>query len=121
MKVSEILSTGPEYLDEVFVTPDGTGFKLLQEGKWISGRFDANIRIDKPTHLHGQGQSHAHVLGRRKDELGVVNFDGTASHGAQFKLHDRDADSLRPIGFTIRPDNLVEWMFLGPAPKLLLG
>ena len=39
----------------------------MPEGKWISGRFDRNIRIDHPT--HGVWQTHAHVLGRRDEVL----------------------------------------------------
>jgi hypothetical protein len=127
MKVSELFDKqaepAPAFLDEVFITVDGLAVEVLQEGrKWVSGRFPSNIGIDQPTHLAGAGQQHAHVLGRRGDELGVVNFDGSASHGSKFKLHDDDADELRRRGFKIRPDNLVEWVRLrAPPMQVLLG
>ena len=110
----------PPFVDEVLVTEDGDVFDLLREGKWLSGRFDRNIRVDHPT--HGVGQTHAHVLGRKGQEIGVVNLDGTGSHGSRFRLSDVDADALRARGFHIRDDNLVEWAMLeGDQPTLLLG
>ena len=120
MKRTFIEFLNPPVLDEVLVTEDGEIFHVLREGKWISGRFDRNIRIDQPT--HGAGQTHAHVLGRKGEEVGVVNVDGTGSHGSRCKLHDEDADTLRAQGFNIRDDNIVEWVVLdGPQPILLLG
>lgn len=95
-------------LDEIFVTNDGVTMEVLREGKWISGRFDGNIRIDQPS--HGVGQKHAHVLCRKGNEIGVVNFDGTASHGSRCRLSDADADALRARGFQIPPGNIVEWV-----------
>lgn len=122
MKLDELFSNVP-YLDEVLVSRDGSAFELLREGKLISGRFDRNIRIDQPTHMHGDGKVHGHVYGRKGGELGVVNADGTPSHGTKMKLHDRDADALRAQGFDIRPDNIVEWSVLPPLsnPTLLFG
>jgi hypothetical protein len=121
MKLDELSHNIP-YLDEVLVTRDVGAFKLLREGKWISGRFDRNIRIDQPTHMHGDGKVHGHVYGRKGGELGVVNFDGTPSHGTKMKLHDLDATALRAQGFDIPPDNIVEWAVLPPSstPTLLL-
>ncbi len=126
MKVRELLGSAepePAFLDEVLVTVDGLAVEVLNEGrKWVSGRFHNNLGIDQPTHLAGAGQQHAHVLGRKGDELGVVNFDGSASHGSRFRLHKDDADELRKRGFTIRPDNLVEWVRLRtPRVQFLLG
>lgn len=110
----------PPVLDEVIVTEDGDAFDLLREGKWVSGRFDDNIRIDHATH-GGPGQTHAHVLGRKGNEIGVVNADGTGSHGTRCKLSDEDADALRARGFSIRDGNVVEWVVLeGNQPVLLL-
>jgi hypothetical protein len=111
----------PETLDSVFIRRENLTLELLEEGKWVTGRFERSIRIDHPTHLHGDGQVHAHVLGRKGDELGVVNFDGTASHGSRFKLHDRDANALRALGFDLPPDNIVEWILLCDMPALLFG
>lgn len=108
-------------IDEVFYFTDrrtGT-IDLLQEGKWISGRFPNNIRIDQPT--HGVGQQHAHVYGRKGNELVVVNFDGSASHGSRGRLSDQDADALRAKSFKIPQSNIVEWIVLHPWPTLLLG
>ena len=111
----------PETLDSVFIRHENHTLELLEEGKWVAGRFERNIRIDHPTHLHGNGQVHAHVLGRKGDELGVVNFDGTASHGSRFRLHGRDASALRALGFEVPLDNIVEWMLLCDMPVLLFG
>ncbi len=108
-------------LDEIYLV-DGSGkLQTLQEGKLIDGRFQQNIRIDLATHLQGAGQSHAHVRGRKGNELVVVNFDGTASHGTSGRLHDRDADALRKRGFTIPDDNIVEWVVDENFPHLLTG
>jgi len=111
---------GIPYLDEIIVPIDGQQCKILQEGKWIKGQFDSNIRIDNPT--HGVGQKHAHIYGRNaKHEIGVVNFDGTASHGSKFKIKDKDAAALRKDGFNLRADNIVEWVYVGRQQVLLLG
>jgi hypothetical protein len=65
---------------------------------------------------------HAHILGRKGNEIGVVNIDGSGSHGTKFQLKDGDADALRASGFVIRDDNVVEWVAVdGDQPKLLLG
>ncbi len=106
-------------LEEVLFTHDGTAFQVLEEGKWIDGRFDRNIRIDHPT--HGVGQTHAHVYGRKGSELGVVNVDGTGSHGTMIKLHRKDAAALRKVGVKVRRDNIVEWIVLPDPPQLLFG
>lgn len=110
---------GLPILDEVLLASGGQVFERLDEGKWVKGRCDRNIRIDQPT--HGAGQTHAHVYGRKGDELGVVNFDGSASHGAKVRLSDEDADALRARGFTIKAGKIVEWVVLDEQPELLLG
>lgn len=106
-------------LTEVIVSKDNESFERLDEGKWVNGRFDKNIRIDQPT--HGVGQTHAHVYGRRGTEIGVVNLDGSSSHGTQCRLSDADAAALRARGFTIKPGNIVEWIMLPTQPQLLFG
>lgn len=106
-------------LTEILVSEDDAGFERLDEGKWVKGRFDNNIRIDQPT--HGSGQTHAHVYGRKGDEIGVVNLDGSSSHGTKCRLSDADADALRNRGFTIKAGNIVEWIVLPAQPQLLLG
>jgi hypothetical protein len=106
-------------LSEILISEDNAGFERLDEGKWVKGRFDKSIRIDQPT--HGVGQMHAHVYGRKGVEIGVVNFDGTASHGTKCRLSDADADALRERGFMIGAGNIVEWIVLPTQPQLLLG
>ena len=110
---------GLPVLTEMIIARDGRDVEVLQEGKWIAGRFDRNIRIDQPT--HGVGQTHAHVLGRKGEEIGVVNFDGSGSHGTKCRLSNDDADALRARGFQIQPSNVVEWILLARDVRLLLG
>ncbi len=84
---------------QVLIVDEDLSVELLHEGKWLSGRFPDNIRIDLPT--HGAGKAHGHVYGRKGNELLAVNVDGTASHGAKGKIHDLDADALRARGFNL--------------------
>jgi hypothetical protein len=101
---------------------DGT-YQRLDEGKWIDGRFPKGIRLDQPTHARGVGFVHGHVYGRKGQELVVVNFDGSGSHGSKGRLHPDDAEALRAHGFKIRNDRIVEW-WLAPNPEglqLILG
>ncbi len=125
MRLAELFGK-PEWvppLNAVIVTSDGVTLEQIAEGKTISGRFDHNIRLDQPTHLHGDGKQHAHVFGRRGDELGVVNFDGSPSHGSKFRLHQADAAALRARGFSVRSDNIVEWLRLerSATPQIIFG
>jgi hypothetical protein len=108
----------------VLVEEDGVTACALREGKWISGRYEDNIRIDLPTHFQGlQGQRHASVYGRNRriGELVVVNFDGTASHRTKGRLSQKDAEALKAQGFNIRDDRMVEWAVIPNAPNLILG
>lgn len=108
-------SLNPPYLDEVFLTNDGTTGQCLSEGRWTDGRFKDNIRIDRATHLLS-GDQHAHVYGRRGALLGVLNFDGTKSHGGDsFTLHKKDAEALRQQGFEVADNNIVEWILFDVA------
>jgi hypothetical protein len=106
-------------LQQILISSDQSTFQLLDEGKWVQGRFDGNIRIDKPT--HGVGQTHAHVYGRNGEKIGVVNLDGSSSHGTKCRLSDADADALRNIGFKIPTGNIVEWLELPTQPEMLFG
>jgi len=104
----------------VVLTIDGESLQQLNEGKWIDGRFDRNIRLDQSTHLQGEGPPNAHVYGRKGDEIVAVNLDGTGSHGTKGRLHPGDADALRASGYTIRPDRIVEWWELMTAVQMLI-
>jgi hypothetical protein len=106
-----------EEIDEIFISPDGLKFQQLYEGKWISGKFDKNLRIDRAT--YGAGQTHAHVLGRKGNEYGVINLDGSASHGSKFQLSKQDAKALSDKGFKIPKNRIVEWIFLAQELELL--
>jgi hypothetical protein len=120
---AEILEADQNPISDIVVAGEnGVSAKVLKEGKWIDGRFEKNIRIDQPTHFQGlQGQSHASVYGRnRRQELVVVNLDGTGSHGTKGRLSAEDGEALKVQGFKIRDDRMVEWIVLQNAPQLLL-
>ena len=92
----------------------------IEEGKWIATDTTNKMRIDQPT--YGAGQTHAHIYGRKGNELGVVNLDGTASHGTQMRVSKKDAETLRTRGFDIRADRIVEWIARPDLNRqLLLG
>lgn len=97
-------------LDAVIVQDENGMIELYENRKWISGRFDHNIGIDRPT--HGVGQTHAHVYGRKNNEIVIVNLDGSASHGTKGRLSDGDANALRARGFHIPASNIIEWFIL---------
>jgi hypothetical protein len=109
-----------EIIDQIFVTRNGSDFQRLDEGKWINGRFEKNIRLDQPTHRAGEGMQHAHVLGRKGREIVVVNVDGSASHGTKGRLHAKDADALRAAGYNIPRTNIIEWTLIGSASDIML-
>jgi len=111
-KWSEVVESGDDSLPliiDIVIPGEGLNYQRLDEGTFVDGRFERNIRIDQPTHLRGQGQVHGHVFGRKGNELVVVNFDGTGSHGTKGRLHTSDAQALTARGFTIRDDRMVEW------------
>jgi hypothetical protein len=108
--------------DIKLVEADGEALQVLREGNWIDGRFKRNIRIDQPTHFQGlQGQQHAAIHGRKGDQEGVVNYDGSGSHGTKGRLHPDDADALRAKGYKIPDDNIVEWTRVENLPEVLFG
>lgn len=108
-------------LDEIILQEAGGDLTVLREGKWVKGRFDKSIRIDQPTHLGGAGEPHAHVYGRKGNEIVVVNKDGTASHGTKGRISDEDASVLRSLGWNLPAGNIVEWTVVGDVSGLLLG
>lgn len=108
-------------LDEIVIyNPGNDKAHRIDEGKWIKTDTTNTMRIDQPT--HGAGQTHAHIYGRKGNVMGVVNLDGTASHGTQMRLSKKDAETLRVNGFNIRPDRIVEWIARSDLTRqLLLG
>jgi len=106
MKVAEVL-TGYVQLDEVAIIEE-SNYETLREGKWVKGKLPTSIRIDPAT--YGAGQTHAHIFGRKGNELGVVNLDGTASHGSKMVLSQQDAEALTARGFKIPASRIVEWI-----------
>jgi hypothetical protein len=108
-------SLNPPYLDEVFLTEDGATAQCLREGQRIDGRFNCNIRIDRATYRLS-GDQHAHVYGLHDKLVGVLNFDGTRSHGGEsFRLDKKDAAALRQRGFRVPENNIVEWILFDVA------
>lgn len=119
-KIEDVLH--PErILDEIVVfDPACDEVHRIDEGKWIKTRTSDAMRIDHAT--HGRGQTHAHIYGRKGNELGVVNLNGTGSHGTKMRLSSDQADILRKNGFSIRADRIVEWVIRPEwSRKLLLG
>ncbi len=109
----------PLIRDVRLCSSEGT-YERLDEGKWISGQFPDNIRIDQSTHTHGVGKLHGHVHDRKGNEIVAVNFDGTASHSSKGRLSHADADALRKRGFNIRQDRIVEWWTLPKTDSMQL-
>jgi hypothetical protein len=92
----------------------------IDEGKWIRTKTSNTMRIDHAT--HGAGQTHAHIYGRKNNQLGIVNIDGTGSHGTQMRLTKDDAETLRQQGFIIPASRMVEWVVRPEwTPELLFG
>ncbi|MGJ8690834.1 MAG: hypothetical protein ACSHXZ_15110 [Gammaproteobacteria bacterium] len=107
-------------LDEVFIVQENGDTVRLKEGKWIPTSSKNKMRIDHPT--HGVGQTHVHIYGRKGEEIGVVNLDGTSSHGTSMKLSRKDAETLRSHDFTIPINRVIEWLSLEKDGfQLLLG
>jgi len=117
--VADVTASEMPIFDELLIVREIKDSGLLCE-VLISGRFDRNIRIDAGSHLDG-GDKHAHVFGRRGEELVVVKVNGSSSHGTKGKLHQKDADVLRAKEFKIRADNIVEWQSIGHFSQILLG
>lgn len=122
IEVYEMSQDRIPFIDNIIVPGEGLEYRRLDEGRFINGRFRRNIRLDQPTHTQGQGQVHAHVLGRKGDELLVVNLIGTGSHGTKGRLHASDAEALKRCGFSIRDDRIVEWwVYPGAVLEILYG
>lgn len=117
-KLEEISAADTPELDEVYIAHLSRVERLDESRKWVDGSWPKNIGIDDP---HAGGQVHAHVFGRKGNEIVIVNLDGTASHGTKGRLTQADADVLKNRGFKIRPDRLVEWFVIGRGRITLFG
>ena len=116
-KLTEVVASGEDgvpLIVDIVIPGEGLAFKRLDEGKYVNGRFQHNIRVDQPTHMQGQGQTHAHVFGRKGNELIVVNLDGTGSHGTKGRLHTSDAEALKMAS----PFGVIGWWNGGFTPTL---
>ena len=108
------------FLTGFAIAPPGETAVVLEEGKWVKGRFNNSVRIDQPTHLQGAGQTHAHLFACNGQQYGVVNLDGTASHGEKCKVHPDDAAALLKQNFKLPPNNIVEWVALESSLQFLV-
>lgn len=106
--------------DALLVLPSLTVTKgkilVLKEGKTYTQNLSGKIRIDNPT--HGVGQRHAHIYGRKGNEIGVVNIDGSPSHKSRFRLSKGDFEFLQDKGFNLK-SRLVEWIVLEKPNEFL--
>lgn len=127
MKLDDIYPPGEDdesiadITDLVIPKKISSNSKSLDEGRYISGLFQGNIRLDK---AHAAGQDHAHVTGRVGTKEIVVNLDGTSSHGTRGRLSKKDAAALANAGYNIRKDRIVEYHEKTPpsrAHRLITG
>jgi hypothetical protein len=109
-------------VDRIVVSRDGSlDLEVLEEGKWLKGSFENEIRVDRNTHLRS-GDRHAHIHDRNGNELYAVTQDGKPSHGSKpFKLSKDQADVLAKQGFKVPRNRIVEPVLVGRGQMLLLG
>lgn len=109
-------------VDRVVVSRDGCpDLEVLEEGKWLKGSFENEIRIDRSTHLRS-GDMHAHIHDRKGNELYAVTQDGKPSHGSEpFELSRDQADVLAQHGFKIPKSRIIEAILVSRDQVLLLG
>jgi hypothetical protein len=106
--------------DVVVVSQPG-GVRYLEEGKWLNVNFEDEIRVDRNTHMR-TGEKHAHIHDRKGNELYSLTHDGKPSHKSKpFKLDNKQANALRKIGFTIKPNNIVEAVLIGRNRMIIYG
>ncbi|MEO9168610.1 MAG: hypothetical protein ABI230_09420 [Aestuariivirga sp.] len=112
-----------EELDTVvhYCSEDDQAHIIAENEKWISIKSTSAMRMDHPRH-GGGGQTHVHIYGKKQSELGVVNLDGTGSHGTKMRLTKDQAEILIANGVKVRDDRIVEWNILQNLTlELLLG
>ena len=108
--------------DRIVVSRDGSlDLEVLEEGKWLKGSFDSEIRVDRNTHLRS-GDKHAHIYDRNGKELYAVTQDGKPSHGSTpFKLSKDQTNVLANQGFKIPKSRIIEAVLVGRGQMLLFG
>jgi len=79
-------------LKDLIITGDGCNGEVLREGKWVSGQFDRNVRIDPPSHV--VGQTHAHVLDRKGEEVGQIPKFTPSRSKCCYPVRDADVGSV---------------------------
>ncbi|MDQ0448126.1 hypothetical protein [Methylobacterium aerolatum] len=121
----ELTGSAPEQITIAGRILSDDRFQVLHEGKWVNGRYEKNIRIDRNSHFASVGADdiHAHVYGRRDRDnaLVAVRLNGRMSHNTGGRLHQADADVLRSLGFNIPADNIVETFLVATAPSFILN
>jgi hypothetical protein len=106
--------------DQVVIS-EGAEFRYLEEGKWLKGDFDNEIRVDRNTHMRS-GERHAHIYDRKGNQLYALTQQGRPSHGSKtFKLTKSQTDALRSQGFTIPKSRIVEAMLIVTAQMTIYG
>lgn len=124
MKIMEMLmqSAFEELEHAVVITgANPSACHVLVEGKWLSAKFDRDIRVDRNTHLRSN-EMHAHIYDRKGNLLGAVTQAGQRSHKcAPFTLDAKQANALRDMGFEIPKSNIVEVAWENDTRQLLLG
>ncbi|HEY5362782.1 MAG TPA: hypothetical protein VIJ49_01120 [Aestuariivirga sp.] len=98
---------------------DGQAHLIDENSKWISTKPTNTMRMDHPRH-GGGGQTHVHIFGKKGKLLGVVNLDGTGSHGTKMRLTKDQAGILTAHGVTVRKDRIIEWIVLKDSTLELL-
>ncbi len=110
----------PVEANEVFIGINDQ-YARLDESHWVGIKGGKTVRIDPP---HAGGQKHYHLFARNGSEIGVINVDGSGSHGTKMRLSKRDAEALRSIGVQVKLNRIVEWHRLSddhPAMTILCG
>ena len=93
-------------LDEIYLA-DGDVIHVLRAGKWVRGRSEHNMRMDRAA--IGSGILKARIFGRKKQELGALRLGEPNGHAAKVCLRPDDAEVLRSLGFQISASKVVGW------------
>jgi hypothetical protein len=86
---------------------------LLEHISLKSFKGSTNKMLKHPAKTHPPVKGHYHVYPKNgKDELYVVNMDGTAHHQRHqgYEIPKKEAEELRALGVDIRPDRIIEFL-----------